>query len=370
MLKSIISKIEGELPPEFEEKYRKQYLRDDSRQAVICIALLTVAILAFIYNDYATLGLSQTFYLILSIRGLLMVNTIILIIYLRNIKTREAYEWLTFSWVLMGIGLLTVVDYTSPPDYVFHIVIDIIVILIVYFGIPNRLLLWFFAAILLSTSVIYLMIFVKVNTSDVVVFTSVFALLLVNAGGLFITRRINNYKRKYFMTSYELDQLASNDSLTGILNRRMFLELSEKELARYKRYDNDFLLLILDIDHFKNINDTYGHLEGDKVLKELVKIIQSRIRSSDIFGRIGGDEFGLLLLETSLEKVSNIAGQIREACKSARIISEDKKEIKFTISVGLTETRKNDTNLDEIIRRADTALYKAKQAGKDKAVIL
>lgn len=172
------------------------------------------------------------------------------------------------------------------------------------------------------------------------------------------------------MTSYELDKLASNDSLTNILNRRMFLELSEKELARYKRYDNDFSMLIMDIDHFKNINDTYGHLEGDKVLKELVRVISSRIRSSDIFGRIGGDEFGLLLLETSLEKVSNIAIQIRSACKAATIITDDNKEIKFTISIGLTETRKNDTNLDEIIRRADMALYKAKQAGKDKSETL
>jgi diguanylate cyclase (GGDEF)-like protein len=367
MLQSLVSKIEGELPPEFEEKYRLQYLRDDVRQAMICISLLTVSIVAFIYNDYNLLGLNQTFYVILSLRLLLLINTIILLIYLRSVKTRQSYEWLTFSWVLMGIALLVLIDYTRPPDYFFHIAIDIIAILIIYFGIPNRLLLWLLAAILLTVSNIYLMIFVKEYITDTIIFTSILALLLVNIGGLFITRRMNIYKRKYFMTSYELDKLASNDSLTNILNRRMFLELSEKELARYKRYDNDFSMLIMDIDHFKNINDTYGHMEGDKVLKEFVRIISSRIRSSDIFGRIGGDEFGLLLLETSLEKVSNIAIQIRSACKAATIITDDNKEIKFTISIGLTETRKNDTNLDEIIRRADMALYKAKQAGKDKS---
>jgi diguanylate cyclase (GGDEF)-like protein len=148
----------------------------------------------------------------------------------------------------------------------------------------------------------------------------------------------------------------------------MFIELSEKELARYKRYHTDFLLLIMDIDKFKNINDTHGHLEGDKVLKEMAKIVSSRIRSSDVFGRIGGDEFGLLLIETSLERVSDIAEHIRKACHDTRINTDDNKTIKFTISIGVTETKKNDENLDEILRRADIALYKAKQAGKDQVM--
>jgi diguanylate cyclase (GGDEF)-like protein len=369
MIKTLISKIEGELPPDLEEKYRERYLRDDSRQAIICITFLSLSLMAFIYNDYLILGVSRVFFTILIVRSLLLIMGIFLLIYLQHVKKRDTYEWLTFAWVMVGIGLIALVDYTRPPNYIFHIITDIIVIMVVYYGIPNRLILWALGSILYSASIIFVLVSSKSDIPPAAIFTSIFALVMVNFGGLFLVRRMNGYRRKHFLISNELDNLASHDSLTGILNRRMFLELSEKELARYKRYHQNFLLLIMDIDRFKDINDTYGHLEGDKVLKELAKIISSRIRSSDIFGRIGGDEFGLLLIETSLGKVSDIANQLRAACQEARITTDDNRIIKFTISVGLTETRGSDTNLDDTIRRADVALYKAKQAGKDVVVI-
>jgi diguanylate cyclase (GGDEF)-like protein len=181
---------------------------------------------------------------------------------------------------------------------------------------------------------------------------------------------MNLYKRKQFMISHKLDELASNDSLTGIHNRRMFIELAEKELSRFKRYQNKFVLLIIDVDMFKYINDTYGHLEGDKVLKRLVQIIKSRMRVTDIFGRIGGDEFGALLIETSLEKVNDFAKRICTACRDSEVLIETGKSIQFTVSIGMTETGEQDDNLDDIIRRADIALYRAKQIGRDNVVAL
>jgi diguanylate cyclase (GGDEF)-like protein len=365
MIRSLIAKIEGELPPELEEKYRLRYLRDDSRQSMVCVSLLTISLMVFIYNDYIILGLNTIFFTILAVRLLLLAMGIFLVIYLQHVKKRDTYEWLTFAWAMVGIGLITLVDYTRPPDYVFHVIVDIIVIMVVYYGIPNRLILWALASLFYSASIIFLLIFLKADIPAAAIFTSIFALLMVNIGGLFIVRRMNTYRRKHFLISNELDNLASNDSLTGILNRRMFIELSEKELARYKRSHSEFLLLIIDIDRFKNINDTHGHLEGDKVLKELANIMKNCVRSSDIFGRIGGDEFGILLIETSLAKVRGIAEQIRKSCHATRITTEENKSIHFSVSIGLTETRRSDSNLDQIIRRADSALYKAKEAGKN-----
>jgi diguanylate cyclase (GGDEF)-like protein len=370
MLQSFISKLEGELPPDMEREYRLNYLRDDSRQAIISIALLTVALIVFIYNDYIILGICQLFYVLLIIRILLLVISIILLIYLVHVNDRNTYEWLTFAWALVGIALITLVNYTRPPGYLFHMSLDIIVILIVYFGIPNRLIFLIFTTILYSTSIIYLLLSSQTGISAAVIFTAIFSLLLVNVGGLYITRRMNLYKRKQFMISRELDKLASHDSLTGILNRRMFIELAEKELSRYKRYQNKFVLLIIDIDVFKNINDTYGHLEGDQVLKQLAEIVKNRMRSSDIFGRIGGDEFGIILIETSTDKVSDFTERICKACRDSTTTTHDGKQIKFTVSVGMTETREDDNNLDLIMRRADIALYQAKQAGRDRFVSL
>jgi diguanylate cyclase (GGDEF)-like protein len=370
MLQSFISRLEGELPPDLEKEYRLNYLKDDSRQAMISIALLAVALTVFIYNDYIIQGFSDTFFFLLSIRILFLILSIVLLIYLAHVKSRNKYEWLTFAWSLVGIALISLVNYTRPPGYIFHIALDVIVILVVYFGIPNRLLFWIFTTILYSTSIIYLLLSTRAQISEAAIFTSIFSLLLVNIGGLYITRRMNLYKRKQFMISHELDELASNDSLTGILNRRMFIELAEKELSRYKRYQNKFVLLIIDVDMFKYINDTYGHLEGDKVLKQLVQIIRKQVRSTDIFGRIGGDEFGALLIETSLKKVSDFAKRICKACRDSVILTETGKSIQFTISIGMTETGEKEDNLDDIIRRADIALYQAKQAGRDKVVTL
>lgn len=365
MLQSIISRLEGDLPSPLEKEYGQHYLRDDSRQAMISIALLTIYLTVFIYNDYLLLGLSTTFYIFLAIRSLMLVNSIILLIYLIHVKNRSTYEWLTFVWALVGVALITMVDFTRPQGYVLQITLDIIVILVIYFGIPNRLLFWIFISILFSTSIIYTLISLGGEISQTGLFTSVFSLLLVNVGGLFITRRIYSYRRKQFMIRHELDRLACNDSLTGILNRRMFIELAEKEFSRFKRYGETFVLLIIDIDFFKEINDTHGHLEGDKVLIKLVDVVNNRIRGSDIFGRIGGDEFGILLIETSIDKVSNIAEQIRDACRESSIITNTGNVIKFTISLGMTETFIEASNLDQIIQKADTALYKAKNAGRN-----
>ena len=167
----------------------------------------------------------------------------------------------------------------------------------------------------------------------------------------------------------ELKQLATTDSLTGANNRRMFMERGQIEMLRAQRYKRPMTLLMLDIDHFKRVNDSYGHSTGDVVLKALVKRCQAVLRETDIFGRIGGEEFAAVLVETKPDRGIQVAERMRTAVENTAVHT-DAGEIRITISIGLTNLKETDPDLDGIIKRADQAMYKAKNAGRNQVAIL
>ncbi|WP_456396717.1 sensor domain-containing diguanylate cyclase [Desulfurobacterium sp.] len=159
----------------------------------------------------------------------------------------------------------------------------------------------------------------------------------------------------------EIKKLADTDGLTAIYNRRKILEELEKEIIRTQRYGNPLSVIIFDIDLFKEVNDTYGHLMGDKILREIAQIIKKRIRKPDIFGRYGGEEFLIVLPET------DITGGVKFAEKIRKLIENHPFPIdrKITISLGVTEYKYGDT-VDTLLARADRALYMAKESGRNK----
>ncbi|HFB53767.1 MAG TPA: sensor domain-containing diguanylate cyclase [Sulfurimonas autotrophica] len=163
----------------------------------------------------------------------------------------------------------------------------------------------------------------------------------------------------------ELKQLATKDALTGIYNRYKINAKIEEEIKRADRYGEPFGLIMFDIDHFKKVNDTYGHDVGDYVLQELSRIILNNIRETDSFGRWGGEEFMLLLPYTSQEKIIEIAEKIRKTIQEHTF--EDVKQI--TVSIGVTLYKK-DEGISQLIKRVDTALYEAKSHGRNQVVSL
>ena len=167
----------------------------------------------------------------------------------------------------------------------------------------------------------------------------------------------------------ELKQLATTDSLTGANNRRMFLERSQIEMLRAQRYVRPMTLLMLDIDHFKSVNDNYGHSAGDMVLKALVDHCQAILRETDIFGRIGGEEFAAVLAETEPDQGLQVAERMRTVLEQTAVHTEAG-QIRITISIGVTDLKENDLDLDSIIKRADQAMYKAKNAGRNQVAVL
>lgn len=176
-------------------------------------------------------------------------------------------------------------------------------------------------------------------------------------------RTIESYQNKIEIKNRTLSKLINIDHLTKTNNRKSIESILQKEFKRAKRHDRPLSLMILDIDDFKNINDTYGHNAGDKTLKELVKIILSNIRESDHFGRWGGEEFILVATETSLEEAMILAEKIRQKIES----HEFSKSYKVTCSIGVVQ-HQNEKDTDSLVHHADTALYEAKKQGKDRVV--
>lgn len=162
----------------------------------------------------------------------------------------------------------------------------------------------------------------------------------------------------------ELERLASIDKLTGAYNRRMIDEFMKQELESHKRDSKNFSLIMADIDHFKSVNDTYGHQVGDAVLREVGQIISSAIRKSDIFGRYGGEEFIIICPKTSSEQALILAEKIRQEIENFDFTEVGHK----TISLGISSLIDND-EVEDMIKRADDALYKAKNDGRNKTVI-
>ncbi|WP_282607333.1 diguanylate cyclase [Pelagibius sp. Alg239-R121] len=162
--------------------------------------------------------------------------------------------------------------------------------------------------------------------------------------------------------------LATTDSLTGLANRRHFLDKLREEIARCQRYGRPFSVAMVDADHFKSVNDTYGHEVGDRVLKRLSNLMSGEVRDVDCVGRLGGEEFAILLPETEVTGAKIFCERLLTAIRETEV-DTDEDVLRFTVSMGLTEVCKGEEKTDVILNRADEALYEAKEGGRDRVVI-
>jgi diguanylate cyclase (GGDEF)-like protein len=165
----------------------------------------------------------------------------------------------------------------------------------------------------------------------------------------------------------KIETLAITDELTGLFNRRHLITRLDEEIKRSRRLEKKLGCILIDIDHFKSINDNYGHLFGDEALRSISSLIQKSIRSYDILGRIGGEEFLVILPDTNFEETRNFAERIRTDIKdNFELKTESSGAIKITVSLGISEMQYSDPSIDDIIQRADRGLYKAKNSGRDR----
>ncbi|MCS6901902.1 MAG: GGDEF domain-containing protein [Myxococcales bacterium] len=167
----------------------------------------------------------------------------------------------------------------------------------------------------------------------------------------------------------EIYRMTIIDGLVQIYNKRFLFEALEREITRARRHARDLTVVMFDIDFFKRINDRFGHLAGDYVLKELAKVVQSRVRRDEIFARYGGEEFSLVLPETSLQGAWTLCESIRERVAQYRFVFQGE-HIPVTISMGIAILQDSDRMAPDVIARADEKLYEAKRTGRNKVCVL
>jgi len=182
-------------------------------------------------------------------------------------------------------------------------------------------------------------------------------------GKMLIIRDIT--ERKQF--EEKLYYLSTTDELTGLNNRRYFIQAAADELEKAKRYQKYFTLILIDIDHFKTVNDNFGHTGGDEVLKFLGSLLRDRLRKADIAARLGGEEFGIILSETDLDQAYILAEQIRKKISSSPVNYEGE-NIYFTISAGVASSSSDTNSIEDLLRTADQALYQAKEKGRNMTI--
>lgn len=196
------------------------------------------------------------------------------------------------------------------------------------------------------------------------------ALHIVHLFNLSVVFAMFSYLSSYYLrmvvsAQRKLREMATTDSLTGLLNRRHMTYLAEKELARFQRSGHPVGFLLLDVDHFKSINDAYGHETGDGVLRSVADLIRRELRAQDMVGRWGGEEFLAVLPDTDSGKAQASAERVRNAFLEKDWAEIAGGDVEVTISIGVSELRAGD-DLSTAVSRADTALYRSKNSGRNR----
>ncbi|MCG8483929.1 MAG: GGDEF domain-containing protein, partial [Clostridia bacterium] len=235
-----------------------------------------------------------------------------------------------------------------------------IVIVMAIFIVPNRWINMVLNALLISSG-FFVMAFMCIERIDFSEASAVIIyMIIVIVLSSYSSFQWNVIKRKQYLSDKELIKLTITDALTGIFNRKKFDEELEKWIQYASRYQTNISLIILDLDNFKTINDNFGHLIGDKIILDMVNLIKSIIRQTDVFARWGGEEFTILLPHTQIDEAMELAERLREAIEGYSFNNVDE----VTCSFGVASLLPDD-DAHSLLHRADLLLYQAKKDGKN-----
>ena len=361
--------------PELEEKYNEAYLEENISISRISLVVWQCANLALIGMDYLLSGSGRLFLFLLGLRLTVFAYFFILTRFLGKVKEVSRYQQTLFYSLCIGVGVFLLINLTRPPTYLQHSVIDVIGVLCIYLVFPNQFLFRLIPALLLTAGSILLYIFVKTGLGPGIILVTLVSYGLVNFLGLLVSARLYRARRTEYRSHVaeqaaqaKIARLAMQDDLTGIANRRHFYRQAEAKLAHFQRAKQPLALLMLDLDHFKQINDKYGHGVGDAVLIRFAQYVSTQIRQEDLLGRVGGEEFAILLRDAAMVQATAIGERIREGVAQLPIFGGDDAD-RFTVSIGIATAEDADASFDVLFGRADKALYLAKQDGRNRVAI-
>jgi len=288
--------------------------------------------------------------------------TVSLIFWLR--QSKEYYQTTALSVLLISLLTFTSALLFVPQDE-FRIIWFYLLTFASYIIGGTRLGFIFLTLSIASITLCYS--FFDLSLSDTAINSAIFGLIIGALFSHFYAQKINDYNNLLLNINKELEHHASKDFLTGLMNRRVFLEMGKKYFLTSMRHDSPLSFLMIDIDHFKLINDEYGHDMGDNVLRLVTSTMQNCLRENDLAGRLGGEEFGILLPETNLDQAMLVAEKIRSSV-AAMECHIGNKPFMITVSIGVADISPLDSSLEQVQKRADKALYCAKNEGRNQAV--
>ena len=167
----------------------------------------------------------------------------------------------------------------------------------------------------------------------------------------------------------EIKFLADHDELTKTCNRRKFLAVLAENYSQFKRYTYDTCIFMIDIDNFKDVNDTFGHPSGDKVIRHIARVCSATIRRTDVLGRLGGEEFAILLPHTDPESAFTLAERLRREIQNSPCQIEENRSINVTVSIGISQFKVSDKKDTDALSRADEAMYASKNSGRNAVTV-
>lgn len=389
LLDTTISKWTAEFTdPETEAEYRRRNAGVHVRQTRISLGLWMALWLFFIYVDYMALGAERNFWLLLIVR--IIIGSAILAFAIRIGRKPELATnglWISMLLILGWTGFFTVF-FLLPGEELPWILAMFMTILIAQFVfIMNRVNWGAITALYAITGAVLSAWTVAESEPERM---AVLALLLSipAATGLFILHRFHSDRRNSFAMllraeaanaelqkqihartklETELKRIAATDPLTGLYNRRRYEELFRQELRRIDRYGGNISILVIDMDHFKHVNDTYGHGTGDRVLKDAAGLFLRQLREVDIVGRLGGEEFIVLLPDIEKSEAAVVAERLRSKIGELRFFANNE-TFRVTATIGIAQYKTGDRGIEDLIIRADGALYKGKADGRNRIV--
>ncbi|WKY47692.1 diguanylate cyclase [Eubacteriaceae bacterium ES3] len=333
--------------------------------------------LAFIM---AGVGLSQLllfliFYIIIAKSSLLVVETLVIIImyllvfvFLKK-KYYTAAKALAVIALMIQVFLLVILWFPAETYFTFFFfLVPPISFFILDIEDPTELKVLIFlnslaAIVVLLSSIIWPLELIELENEYIIV------LRIMSTISTLVTEILvfYFYANSLAKTHAELRLLANTDALTNVSNRRVLFEQGEKLVSIHAKYRKTFTLMILDIDHFKEVNDKYGHPAGDVVLKEISKIISENIRKEDLVCRYGGEEFAVLYKNMDQNHRENIE-TIKKKVKDHKFMVDEESYLKLTFSAGVVTCNEDVVHFDELVKKADALLYQAKTSGRDQIV--
>ena len=355
-----------------------------------CISLTVAALIfgMFAISDYSLLGPTQEYYLLIAMRSVVVVLCLLLVVIIRHWGGYSRRAWLHALplWIL-ATGIILIVP-LRPDSLSTQITAVVVATMAFYLLIPNLLTVVTLASLYLSIGFLTsAVLFADITTAQAMRMALLF--IMANAVGFFALLRLETLQRRQFaLLSEERDQnhqlleeiahrksleaqlrmIAERDALTGLNNRGHFMKLTTALLHRSQQENEPFSLFMIDVDHFKRINDTWGHSHGDWVLTKIAEACAQSLRRTDVIGRFGGEEFIVALPNTGPDDAKILAQRLKERV-AALPSQEDIGALSPSVTIGIAVAHQEDVDLESLITTADQMLYVGKRDGRNRIIM-